>query len=45
MRTLYRLRFRDGSVSAWDSDYERIKESAKFFGATIESRVFNPIPR
>ena len=45
MRTLYRLRFRDGSVSAWDSDYERIKKSAKFFRAEIESRVFNPIPR
>lgn len=40
MRTLYRLRFKDGSISAWDADLERIKKDANFFRATIESKEF-----
>lgn len=36
MKTYYRLVFKDGSHGAWSSDYESIKESAKFFGAKIE---------
>ena len=45
MMTLYRLRYKDGSCGAWSSDLARIKDDAKFFGATIESRVFNFLVR
>ena len=34
----YRLVFRDGTVSAWEKDYEKIKKSAEFFRATIETK-------
>lgn len=45
MMTLYRLRFRDGSYGAWGSNLDSIKKDAEFFGATIESRVFNFLVR
>lgn len=34
--TRYRLRFKDGSVSAWSSNKEEVEENAKFFKAEIE---------
>ena len=33
----YRLVYRDGSHGAWSTDKARIEESAKFFGARIET--------
>lgn len=35
---MYRLRFKDGSVSAWTKDFEQVKELAEFFKAEIEKR-------
>jgi len=40
MTTYYRLIFRDGSCGAWSTDYERIVESAKYFNALIEEKIF-----
>ena len=37
MRTLYRLRYSDGTVSAWSTDKGRTMEMAKFFNARIET--------
>lgn len=39
MRTYYRLIFKDGTHSAWNRDYEFVKENAEFFGAEIETWV------
>ncbi len=36
MEKRYRLIFRDGSASAWSTDYNSMKESAEFFKAKIE---------
>ena len=36
MKRFYRLVYKDGSHSAWTSDYEYITEMAKFFRAEIE---------
>ena len=33
----YRLVFRNGSHGAWTTDKKAIEESAKFFGAMIET--------
>ena len=43
MRTLYRLVFRDGTHGAWNSDIDRIREDAEFFGAEIEERKFENV--
>ena len=45
MMKMYRLRYKDGSHGAWDSNLERIQESAKFFDAIIEERTFNFLVR
>lgn len=37
--TYYRLVFKDGTHSAWSTNYELIKEDAKFFNVTIEKWV------
>lgn len=34
----YRIRLKDGSVTGWSRDYKRVKESAEFFGGTIEEK-------
>ncbi len=41
MKTIirYRLIFKDGSYSAWDTDLKRIQESAEHFRARIEKWV------
>lgn len=39
-KPLFRLRYKDGSHGAWDSNYLRVKEDAKFFGARIEVRLY-----
>lgn len=39
--TYYRLIYRDGTHGAWTTDYAWIEECAKFFGATIESKIFS----
>lgn len=36
MKRFYRLVYKDGSHSAWSSDYNYIKEMAEFFRAEIE---------
>ena len=36
----YRLVFKNGHHGAWTSDFDRIQESAKFFGARIEYQYF-----
>lgn len=35
---MFRLRFKDGTVSAWDSDLERVKKMAELFRAVIETK-------
>lgn len=36
MKKFYRLVFSDGSHGAWSSDFEYIKDMARFFRAKIE---------
>ena len=38
-RILYRLIYRDGSVSGWSSDYNRMKANAERFRARLETKV------
>lgn len=45
MMKMYRLRYKDGSYGAWGSNIEWIEDCAKFFGATIEERIFNFVVR
>lgn len=40
MTRYYRLVFADGSVSAWDKDFEYMKKRAERFHARLESREF-----
>jgi len=37
----YRLIYKGGSHGAWTRDYAWIAECAKFFGATIETKIFS----
>ena len=45
MMTMYRLRYKDGSLSAWSTNREWIEDCAKSFNAEVESRVFNFLVR
>ena len=40
MTRYYRIRFADGTVSAWDKDFEYMKKRAEFFHARLESKEF-----
>lgn len=35
----YRLVFKDGRHSAWNSDFKTVKENAEFFHAEIEEMI------
>ena len=38
-RVLYRVVYRDGSASAWSSDYNRMKAIAERFRARVEAKI------
>ena len=36
----YRLKFKNGTYSAWTKDFDRIEADAEFFNAKIEQKFF-----
>ena len=43
MKTMYRLKYKNGKVGAWNTDLDFVKKCAELFNAKIETRIFNPI--
>lgn len=43
MKALYRIVYKNGTHSAWTSDYEWAKKNADFFKARVEMRLFRSL--
>ena len=42
-KTMYRIKYRNGKVGAWNTDYNKTKEMADFFNAKVETKEFKKI--